>query len=79
MSCSSSCKTQDHESYGACLRAKGIQVGDLMNTGIQKAGAQNLERYRQARKEGIQPRSTRPADVQAAIQISDQTGKAFQA
>ena len=79
MACASTCRTQDHESYGACIRAKGIQIGDLMNTGIQKAGAKNLEAYANARKHGIQPASTRPKDVQRAIQISDKQGTAYQA
>lgn len=79
MACASTCPTQDHESYGACIRSKGIQIGDLMNTRIQKAGNKNLDAYANARKYGIQPKSTRPSDVQSAVQISEQTGKAFQA
>ena len=79
MACASSCKTQDHASYGACMRAKNVQVGDLMNTGIQKAGQKNLDAYETARKQGIQPRSTRAGDVQRAVQISDKTGRAYQA
>lgn len=79
MACASTCATQDHESYGACIRSKGIQIGDLMNTQIQKAGSKNLDEYAKARKYGIQPKSTRPADVRAAVEISEKTGKAFQA
>jgi hypothetical protein len=79
MACASTCPTQDHESYGACLRSKGIQIGDLMNTKIQKAGSKNLDAYASARKYGIQPASTRPADVQRAIRASEATGKAYQA
>lgn len=79
MACSSNCRTQDHESYGACLRAKNIKHGDLMNGNVQKAADKSLDAYEKARKYGIQPRSTRAADVQAAVQISEQTGKAFQA
>ena len=79
MACASTCQTKDHESYGACMRAKGIQIGDLMNTRIQKAGDKNLDTYANARKYGIQPKSTRPADVRAAVEVSEKTGKAFQA
>ncbi len=79
MACSANCATQNHATYGECLRAKGIQIGDLMNTNIQKAGDKNLENYRKARKYGIQPRSTNKRDVDAAIQISDRTGKPYQA
>lgn len=79
MPCSSSCATQDHNTFGECLRAKNIQVGDLMNTGIQKAGSKNLDEYEKARKHGIQPKSTNPADVQRAVRISEKTGEAYQA
>ena len=79
MSCASTCKTQDHKTYGECLRAKGIQIGDLMNTRIQKAGDKNLDQYENARKYGIQPKSTRPDDVKRAVQISEKTGTAFRA
>lgn len=79
MPCTSTCRTQDHESYGACLRSKNLQIGDLMHVEVQKAGAKNLEAYANARKHGIQPKSTRPKDVQQAIRTSDQTGKPYQA
>lgn len=79
MSCASTCKTQDHKTYGECLRAKGIQIGDLMHTQIQKAGSKNLDDYANAREYGIQPKSTRPADVRRAVEISEKTGKAFKA
>ena len=79
MACTSTCPTQDHETYGACLRAKDIQIGDLMHSQIQKAGDKNLDAYANARKYGIQPKSTRPADVRRAVEISERTGKAYQA
>lgn len=79
MPCSSSCATQDHNTFGECLRAKNIQIGDLMNTGVQKKASKNLDEYAAARKHGIQPKSTRPKDVQTAVQISEKTGKAYQA
>lgn len=27
--CRTGCKTQDHESYGACLRDSNLQIGNL--------------------------------------------------
>lgn len=37
-----------------------------------------LNSYRDARKQGIQPRSTRAKDVQAAVRASDKIGEAVQ-
>lgn len=84
MSCSSACPTQDHESYGACLRAKNMKTAYMQDwkgkdATAQKRADKNLDAYQQARAEGIQPKSTRPADVQRAVRISDKTGEAYQA
>lgn len=38
-----------------------------------------LTSYRDARKQGIQPRSTRSADIQTAVRASDRLGMAVQA
>jgi len=80
MACSSSCRTKDHSSYGACLRAKNLRTNalDPEILGAQKAADKTLDSYAQARKYGIQPASTRPHDVQAAIQVSEITGSAYQ-
>jgi hypothetical protein len=45
----------------------------------QKRADKNLDQYETARKYGIQPKSTRPADVQAAVRLSEKTGTAFKA
>ena len=45
----------------------------------QKKWDAELDSYRAARAEGIQPASTRTPDIEAAKRISDQTGQAFQA
>ena len=80
MACASSCRTQDHETYGACLRAKNLRVFALPIEALatQKAADKNLDEYAKARSYGIQPASTRPGDVKAAVAISDHTGTAFQ-
>ena len=36
-----------------------------------------LKAYRDARAEGIQPKSTKMKDIKAAVEQSDKTGKAF--
>lgn len=80
MACSSSCRTQDHPTYGACLRAKNLRTNALDGESLvtQKAADKTLDNYAKARKYGIQPASTRAHDVTAAIRISEKTGTAFQ-
>lgn len=81
MSCSSSCRTQDHESWGACVRAKNLRTPALdgENLSAQRAADKTLDEYAKARSYGIQPASTRAGDVQAAVRLSEQTGAAVQA
>lgn len=85
MACSSSCKTQDHASWGECVRAKGLRVGweGATLTGVdgkvQREADRNLDNYERARKYGIQPASTNKRDVDRAIRISDKTGTAYSA
>lgn len=81
MACSSSCRTQDHESWGACVRSKNLRTNALNGEQItvQKSADKTLDDYAKARSYGIQPKSTRPADVVAATRISEHTGSAFQA
>ena len=84
MSCSSGCPTQDHESYGECLRAKSTRVAycnsatgnDLTR---QKKWDAELQAYRDARAEGIQPAGTSMRKIDQAKKISDRTGHAYDA
>jgi hypothetical protein len=82
--CSSSCPTQDHSSWGACVRAKGLRVGwAASHKGIdrtkEKKWEQGLQEYRDARAAGIQPASTNVRDVRAAVAASEATGSAVNA
>lgn len=81
MACSSSCKTQDHASYGECMRSKGIRTTaiPLDVHEANKKQTKTLDKYAEARRYGIQPKSTRHADVENAVRISEATGEAFQA
>lgn len=85
MACSSSCRTQDHATWGECVRAKGLRIGyegatlTGVDSGVQRAADKNLENYASARKYGIQPASTRKHDVDYAIRKSEQTGTAYSA
>jgi hypothetical protein len=84
MACSSSCRTQDHATYGECLRSKNLRTAYMQewkgkDATAQKKADKALDSYESARRQGIQPTSTNAAHVQAAIQISDKTGTAFRA
>lgn len=81
--CTSSCKTQDHESYGECL-----QSNIPMFTGVTpsksgydqdkvKKDQKELDSYFAAVKQGIEPRSTRQPDIDMAVKLSNEAGKAF--
>ena len=83
MACRSGCPTQDHASWGECARAASLRIaycgiggGDAT---AQKKWDRDLDSYKAARKQGIQPRTTKPQDVRAAVEVSDRIGSAFQA
>ena len=78
----------DHSkcSYDPCFgcKARSIQMnaGDaksaIINGGMtQKAWDKELDLYKQARSQGIQPDSTRTKDIQKAIELSNEHGKAY--
>lgn len=78
MPCSSSCKTQDHASWGECVRSKGVNIGpNLMATGAQKKWDSELENYRKARAQGVQPDGTTQAKIDYAMKKSDEVGAAY--
>lgn len=82
--CTTGCPTQNHESYGECLRAKKPKVAYCNSAGghdytAQKKWDRDLAAYKDARAQGIQPASTRRNAVDAAVQASESTGTAFQA
>lgn len=77
--CSSSCKTRNHATYGECLRAKNVRVADVNYTAASQKQKKELGAYEAARRQGIQPESTRKADIDKAVRVSDQTGKAYRA
>lgn len=85
MACASSCKTQDHASYGQCLRSQGLAVAGLESTSpsftrerSRKFDAE-LDAYEAARKEGIQPAGTTMKKIDEARRASDKEGKPFRA
>jgi len=77
--CRSGCKTQDHANWGECARAANFSITDPLANAVSKQANLELNAYREARKQGIQPRSTKMHDIKAAVMASDTLGKAVQA
>jgi hypothetical protein len=81
--CTSSCKTKDHASYGECLRSNTpMFVGvNPTRTGWDqdkvKKDEKEIQSYWDATRQGIEPRSTRKKDIDAAVKLSNDAGKAF--
>lgn len=83
--CTSGCPTQDHASYGDCLRAKRVATTGLESTNPsfatnrQKKWEKELDAYESAIKQGIQPEGTTMPKIEKALRISDERGTAFRA
>ena len=77
--CRSGCKTQDHESWGECARAANLAVSNPVAADQSKQTNAELSAYRDARKLGIQPASTKMKDIKKAVRLSDKIGRAAQA
>jgi hypothetical protein len=77
--CSSGCLSKNHESYGACLRAKHLQVQDVETH--KRATAQNrvIDDYVAARRDGLQPEGVTAKAVKQAREFTDLTGTPFRA
>jgi hypothetical protein len=74
--CRSGCRTQDHASWGECAQAANFSIGDAGKQRQMKNSENELNAYKDARKAGIQPASTKMADVQKAVRMSDKVGTA---
>lgn len=80
--CRSGCKSQDHATWGECLRDAGVctylaSPSKGLDGTTQKKWDGELEMYRQARKQGIQPDGTTRDKVTAALKASDVVGAAY--
>ncbi len=77
--CTSSCLTQDHASWGECVRSKHLAVMDG-SLRVERANWDaDLAAYESARKQGVQPAATTRQAVDDAMILSDLSGTAFQA
>jgi hypothetical protein len=82
MACRQGCKTQDHASWGDCLRAAQVRtyhvaVSQGFDGTAQKKWDSELDSYYNARKEGIQPDGTTRKKIDEARRLSDQAGAAY--
>jgi hypothetical protein len=81
--CTESCKTKDHANYGECLQSNTpmfVGVTPTKNGWDQdkvKKDEKELQSYWAATRQGIEPRSTRKKDIDAAVKLSNEAGKAF--
>lgn len=79
MACRTSCSTQDHRSWGECARAARLQVAPIANLSGAKSWDAEISAYKDARRQGVQPSGTTMKQTRDAMEISQRTGKAFQA
>lgn len=81
--CTSGCKTQDHESYSDCLMSKNTGFAGCFPTrqgwdkDRENADKKELDSYYSAIRQGIEPISTKKKDIDAAVKLSNEAGKAF--
>lgn len=82
--CTTGCATQDHDSYAQCLQAKRVKVAYCNSASGQDYTAQkrwdrDLAAYQDARSQGIQPSGTSRQQVENAVALSNEVGKAWDA
>jgi hypothetical protein len=75
--CRSGCPTQNHSTWGECARAARLQVAPIANLQASKAWDAELNAYRDAKRQGVNPSGTTMQKVSDAMEISQRTGKAF--
>lgn len=70
--CRSGCPTQDHDSWGSCARASGLQWGSPTQRTASRAWDGELAAYKKAREvDGLSPKTTRLKDTQMAYKMAD--------
>lgn len=73
-----------HATFGACLRAKNIRVAYCQSASGKDATAQKkwdaeLQAFRDANAQGIEPAGSSMRQIRAAVEASNATGEAFKA
>lgn len=72
--CSSSCGTQDHATWGECIRAKGLQVSPAVSDSYatrQRAWDSELNSYESAVRQGVYPEGTKQSKIDKALKEAD--------
>ncbi len=83
MSCTSACPTPGaHQSWGECRRSLGLRTAYMQEwKGLdytrEKKWTRELDAYADAKAQGIQPDSTRIADIEGAVRVSNETGYGY--
>lgn len=79
--CRTGCKSRDHKTWGECARSGRLNIGYCGVGGgdatAQKKWDHELDMYRKARAEGIQPDSTKLNKITEAMKKSDAVGAAY--
>jgi hypothetical protein len=80
--CSTGCRTRDHGSWGECIKAKNARIAYANSAGgsdytAEKKWDAELNAYREARDQGIQPDGTTMPKIRAALEASDKKGAAY--
>ena len=75
--CSSGCKTKDHRNFGECLRSKTVSVHNGESRASGKKWDGELDAYRTAVQQGIEPDGTTKEKVEYATILSNEMGAAY--
>lgn len=76
------CPGENHPTFGACVRSKNLRVAYCNSASGRDATAQktwdkDLAAYADARRQGIQPESTRRGATDEAVKQSDRLGTPY--
>lgn len=82
MACRTGCRTQDHDTWGECLRAAQVRtyhvaVSKGFDATVQKKWDRELDGFKRASDEGIRPDGTTWKKIDEAKRRSDQAGAAY--
>jgi hypothetical protein len=74
----------DCANFGECIRGKSVRVVYAASAAgrdatREKQWDRELQSYRDARAQGIQPASTKTDDIRKAVDLSNKAGAAFDA
>lgn len=69
--CRTACKTQDHQNWGECFRAAGVQYKDPLQVAKTRRWDGELQEYRDARRQGVSPKTTKRKDIRAAMREAE--------